>query len=71
MVPNFPTNQMRYAGLFAVELFRNKRLTSLEFGFLGERQNEAYPPLAPLDPPGGRVKSLSPWESLPEGPERV
>jgi len=24
-----------------------------------------------LDPPEGRVKSLSPWESRPERPERV
>jgi len=38
---------------------------------LGERQTEFYPPLASLDPPGGRVKSLSLWESRPERPERV
>jgi len=38
---------------------------------LGERQNESYPPLASLDPPVGRVKSLSLWESRPERPERV
>jgi len=37
---------------------------------LGEGQNESYPPLASLDPPGGRVKSLSLWESRPERPER-
>jgi len=36
----------------------------------GERQHESYPPLASLDPPEGRVKSLSLWESRPERPER-
>jgi len=38
---------------------------------LGERQNESYPPLASLDPPVGRVNSLSRWESRPERQERV
>ena len=39
---------------------------------LVERQNESYRPLASNDqPPEGRVKSLSPWESRPERPERV
>jgi len=36
----------------------------------GERQNESYPPLASLDPPVGRVKSLSLRESRHERPER-
>ena len=49
-------------------LFR-KHLTR-SFNLLGERQTESYAPLASLDPPGGRVKSLSLWESRPERLER-
>ena len=36
-----------------------------------QRNTSPTRPLASLDPPGGRVRSLSPWESRPERPERV
>ena len=41
------------------------------FQNLGERQNKLYLPLASLEPPGRRFKSLTLWESRPERPESV
>jgi len=41
----------------------------LHSSYLGERQNESYPPIASIDPPGRRLKSLSLWESRPAAGE--